>query len=451
MSDNRRQVSREEEARRRRREQRLREERRRKKRRIAIMIRIGCIVVLILIIIGVVFGTRSCSRRRDEKEAREKARQEALAREEEEKRQQNQNVLAQAEALAVQYDYDGAIALLKSVEGYEEDTSLTAKITAYEKDKSALVEWDVNQVEHIFFRHLIVDQERALASEDAAVQAASQDTMTVEAFGQTLQQMYEEGYILVSIRDLVTEEKDEEGNVTYKKAELKLPSGKKPFVLSQEDVSYPFALTTAGYGARIVAGEDGKPAVEYRQADGSVVIGDYDVVPCLDAFIEEHPEFAYRGARGILGVSGYNGVLGYRTDEVLGKSGEAGNPYADYGVYDTAAETAACQAVIQLLKEDGWEFASNGYGGLSYASTLDRVQADAQKWSERVGSLIGGTDLLFYPEGTDIGSWTDYDSENQKFTYLKSMGFSFFFNRDDANTFWVQVRPSYVRQARRKL
>ena len=192
MSDHKRQASREEEARRRRRAQRLREERRRKKRRIAIMIRIGCVAVFVLFIIGVIFGARSCSRRREEKEAREKARQEALARKEEEKRQQNQNVLAQAEALAVQYDYDGAIALLKNVEGYEEDTSLTAKITAYEKDKSALVEWDVNQVEHIFFRHLIVDQERAGASEDPAVQAANQNTMTVEAFLQTLEHMYEE-------------------------------------------------------------------------------------------------------------------------------------------------------------------------------------------------------------------------------------------------------------------
>lgn len=85
MSDHKRQASREEEARRRRRAQRLREERRRKKRRIAIMIRIGCVAVFVLFIIGVIFGARSCSRRREEKEAREKARQEALARKEEEK------------------------------------------------------------------------------------------------------------------------------------------------------------------------------------------------------------------------------------------------------------------------------------------------------------------------------------------------------------------------------
>lgn len=450
MSDQKKMTNEEEEARQRRRERRLREERRRRKRRIAILLRIGCVVVFLLIITGIVFGVKSCRKAMEEREAKQKAQQEEQARKEAEKKQKNQSVIEESEKLAVQYDYDGAIALVKEVEGYEEDTALTAKITAYEKDKAGLVTYDVEQVEHFVFRNLIANEEMASSAENAAVQEMNQNTMTVEAFQQTLQEMYEDGYLLVSIRDLVKEKKAKDGKVTYEKGELKLPAGKKPFILSQEDVSYPFVLTSSGYGSKMVLGEDGGLAVEYKNAEGNMVKGDYDVVPCLEAFLLEHPDFSYRGARGILGLTGYNGVLGYRTDEDLAKSAVEGNVYADYGTFDTEVERENCKAVIEALRAKGWEFACNGYSGMSYASTMDRVQADVQKWTDRVGSLIGGTDLLLYPGGTDIGSWKDYEEDNAKYAYLKSMGFSFFCNIDNANEYWVQIRSSYVRQSRKK-
>lgn len=450
MSDNRRRTREEEELRRRRREKRLREERRRKKRRKAILLRIACVAVLVLIIFGIVSGMRGCSKRSKEREAQLKVQQEEERRKEEEKKMQGRDILSQAEQMATQYDYDGAIKMIKGIEGYEDDTSLTARIKAFEKDKAGMTAYDVEQVEHIFFRSLIVDQELADSSEDEAVQTANQNTMTVDAFNQTLQQMYEDGYVLVSLRDLVKVSKGDKGDGSFEKGELMLPSGKKPFVLSQEDVSYPLTLSSTGRGSRIVIGEDGKLAVEYQQADGNVVTGGYDVVPCLDTFIEQHPDFSYRGAKGILGLTGYNGILGYRTDEDLAKSSEEGNKYADYGPFDTDAEIESAKTVIQALKDDGWEFASNGYSGMSYASTLDRVQADAQKWSDRVGSLIGGSDILLYPGGTDIGSWTDYSKDDQKYEYLKSMGFDFFCNIDNANEYWLQIRNDYVRQARKE-
>ena len=48
--------------------------------------------------------------------------------------------------------------------------------------------------------------------------------------------------------------------------------------------------------------------------DGSVSVGDYDLVPLLDAFVEAHPDFSYHGRKGVLAMTGYEGVLGYRTD-----------------------------------------------------------------------------------------------------------------------------------------
>ena len=50
-----------------------------------------------------------------------------------------------------------------------------------------------------------------------------------------------------------------------------------------------------------------------KMDDGSISVGAYDLVPLLDEFIEEHPDFSYRGAKAVLAFTGYNGILGYRT------------------------------------------------------------------------------------------------------------------------------------------
>jgi hypothetical protein len=48
-------------------------------------------------------------------------------------------------------------------------------------------------------------------------------------------------------------------------------------------------------------------------ANGNTVTGDYDMVPILEKFVAQHPDFSYRGAKAVLALTGYNGLLGYRT------------------------------------------------------------------------------------------------------------------------------------------
>lgn len=38
------------------------------------------------------------------------------------------------------------------------------------------------------------------------------------------------------------------------------------------------------------------------------------MVPRLNTFLKKHPDGAYKGARGMIAMTGYNGVFGYRTD-----------------------------------------------------------------------------------------------------------------------------------------
>lgn len=305
-----------------------------------------------------------------------------------------------------------------------------------EKEKQEqLVKTDVLKVPHISFDTLVVNAE-----------AAGSDGITVDEFNQMLQTLYDQDYILVSIHDLAEVSGGESG--IMQPADLELPEGKKPLVISQNDVSYSLTLPAGGYASRLLVDESGTLVSEYHQTDGTVVTGAYDVVSCLEAFLQEHPDFSWQGARGILGISGSSGILGYRTDEIFGKSEQEGNPYAAaYGTFDTAAETEAAKTVLQALKDTGWEIACQGYSGISYASEYDLVTADLEQWKQKTEPVVGSTDLLLYPQGTDIASWKDYSEENQKFVYLQEQGFDYFCNLDP-NLYWVQIRDTYLRQGR---
>lgn len=71
-------------------------------------------------------------------------------------------------------------------------------------------------------------------------------------------------------------------------------------------------------------------------------------------------------------------------------------------------------------------------------------------WENRcTGTWLRDVNILLYPYGTDIASWSDYTGDNQKYTYLKEKGFLYFSNEDQQNEYMVQIRDNYVRQARK--
>ena len=184
--------------------------------------------------------------------------------------------------------------------------------------------------------------------------------------------------------------------------------------------------------------------------------GAYDCVPLLDQFLEEHPDAAYHGAKGTIALTGYDGILGYRTD-IAYKTGE--NLTADQQAwldahpdFDWEQECAEAKKVADALKEDGWKFASHTWGHLRVGAntSLENIKADTEKFKAYVDPLIGGTDTIIFAHGEDIADWHDYSMDNEKFAYLKSQGYNFFCNVDSSQYF-LQIRDNYVRQGRRNL
>lgn len=372
--------------------------------------------------------------------------------------QANDKTAAMEEAayLAATYDYDGAIEKLNSVEGAAEDSEIAAKIAEYQSIKDSCVPVNMNEVTHIFYHSLVVDPERGFAGDDSLAAGFKQWMTTVDEFNKITQAMYDNGYVLVRLRDLVTQTTDANGNVHFvPNTELKLPQGKKAFVMSMDDLSYYHSYDGRGIASKLVLDENGKPTCEYVQADGTTVTGAYDYIPLLDQFIAEHPDASYKGAKGMIALTGYNGILGYRTDiayktrENLTSDQQAWlDAHPDFN-WDN--ECTEAKKVADAIKADGWEFASHTWGHIRIGdASLERIQTDTEKWRTYVEPLVGPTDTIIFAHGQDLSDWHDYSGENEKFNYLKSQGYNFYCNVDSTQYF-LQIRDNYVRQGRRNL
>lgn len=349
-------------------------------------------------------------------------------------------LLADAKALADEYDYDGAVALLTADTAYSSAPEVTSAISAYTDEKSKLVRVNPQEVTHVFFHSLIDDTSKAFDG-DSKTDGYNQMMTTASEFLKMMQSMYDRGYVLVKIHDLAYETTDENGQPKFVYGDIMLPEGKKAFVMSQDDVCYYEYMKGDGFARRIVIGEDGYPTCEMEQEDGTIVTGDFDLIPLLEKFVQEHPGFSYKGARAIIAFTGYNGILGYRTDE----SYKDKNP-----TYEEDRAQAA--KVAQNLREHGWELASHSWGHRNMGTiSMEHFQTDSQKWEKNVESLIGPTDIILYPFGSDIGDWRPYTDDNARFTYLKSLGFRYFCNVDASKSYWMQLGQDHFRQGRRNL
>ena len=366
-------------------------------------------------------------------------------------------LLEKAEFVAAGFDYEKACRMLQEFEHYDRVPMLADKVTEYTAKDAQLVSYArMDQVTHVFFHSLIVDPSRAFDGEYTD-DGYNQYMTTCDEFWAMLESMYERGYILVTPYQVAYEVSDAYGTrFTY--GDIRIPEGRIPFIMSQDDLNYygymiggesgvnevpVFANTKGdGFAHRIVIGEDGYPTCEYMDKDGNITTGDYDLVPLLEKFIQEHPDFAYRGARAVLGMTGYEGVFGYRT-----KPSYEGT----IGTERYQAEVQAAKEVAQCLRDHGWILASHSYGHPAYGNiTAEKVEIDSDKWENTVQTVIGETDIILYPHGSDIAGTGPYTFDNAKFAALYEDGYRYYFNVD-SNIYWSQLGDNYYRGGRRNL
>lgn len=355
---------------------RQRREQRRKRRQKAIMLRIALVFAGILFAAGVVWGISSLFKGNEKKDTKE-----------------------QKEAV----DHQEPIEVLESVE--------------------------LDDVLHLSFNSLIGDTAAAFHQEnEQRSKAIAQGHITVAEFEGILQQLYQQGYVLVHLEDLVQVQED----ASLKSKELMLPQGKKPLIISQQNVNYSLDTYGQGLPTKLIVDDSGNIVSEVIDSNKTTITGAYDVITCLNAFVQSHPDFSHEGAKGIIGISGADGVLGYRTDASFATS--EGNKYAsEFGVYDSAAEMEALKIVVNTLKEDGWEFACSGYQYITYGQNPEAITQDLKLWKSNLADVFGESKIFFYPNGKDIGMGTFYSQDNESYKVLKEHGFRYFSSLDLAN------------------
>jgi hypothetical protein len=224
-----------------------------------------------------------------------------------------------------------------------------------------LVRWH-GPVEELFVHPLVIDP--ALAFTDDTLGHGFQDYfVTAREFTVLLDQLQEHGWTLVDVHRAAA------GTVT-------VPPGRKPLVLVEDDVNYYRYFDGRGLATRLVL-DDGRVRA---QLPGGALTDD-DVVPLVEAEVAAHPEFSADGAKGVLALTGYEGLLG------------------EHDVELPAARTRLV-ALASELRRTGWTFASHTYGHLDLSRNPSAtIMADDARWRDLTTGILGPVDILVYPYG----------------------------------------------------
>ena len=261
-------------------------------------------------------------------------------------------------------------------------------------------------VTNIFFHPLIAFPERAFDG-DSYSRQMDDWFITVTEFVRIIESLYNDGYILVAPHHLY-QWQTVDGQLVMVKKDLALPKGRRPLLLSIDDLNYYQYMKNNGTVHRFILDDKGKLATLTQfEGEEPLITDDNSIPTILEAFLEERPDFAFDGARGVIALTGFQGILGYQT-HLLSSPG-----YED--------ERRGAVAVADTLKAMGWAFASHGYGHYSArTASLSLLLRDNAQWQQEVGELVGPTEYYIYP----FGAYPTTDSAN--FRSLLDAGFHVF-------------------------
>jgi peptidoglycan/xylan/chitin deacetylase (PgdA/CDA1 family) len=340
------------------------------------------------------------------------------------------DALKSAETLMQGYYYEEAIAKLKEAKpltiltdeelSYFDNSLIESmnkvssqifelKINEIEKAKASLVKYE-GETHHIFFHSLIVYPELAFDNIGRDPNGYNMWMVTASEFKKMLPELKEKGYVLYKLSDYIAPDPNNAGSIVLK--DIMLPPGKIPLVISIDDVSYYDYMKPDGFAERLVAGDDGKVYTEVISPDGlKSLTRDGDVMPILDDFILENPDFSYRGAKGVIAVTGFEGALGYN--------------FIKEKDSDKKSELIAeAKKTADLLKKNGWLFASHSYTHNQYfrdgSMTLDKMKNDLDRWVLNIEPVVGKTNIYISPFGVR------YKNDNPSFRYIVENGFNIF-------------------------
>ena len=252
-----------------------------------------------------------------------------------------------------------------------------------------LVLWH-GPVEHLFFHTLVIHPKLAFTSEPIG-QGFREWFVTVDEFRKILDQLYANGWTLVDINRAAH-------------GEARVPPGRKPLVISEDDVNYYDNTRARGLGWKLALDRHGNVKIEEHDHTG-IHLTDHDLVPMVDEFVARHPLFSTDGAKGVLAVTGYEGVLGERVN--------------DRAAPDWRATVARAKKLAARLRATGWTFASHSYAHDDETKiSVARLIHDLTEWRTEDEPIVGPTDVYVYPYGAG------FPMDSPQIKVLRDFGFT---------------------------
>lgn len=420
--------------------------RRRKKSRLQIFkeVYLPPIVVCLCAILVLSFGIGALSSKIQQHKLDKSAEQSRLDASVSAKDQQEidaQNALEQAAELAMVYNYDDAITVLDNFLNSVEDTTAFTKLTAQRSEyltikNQLVVHQDPALIPNLSFHVLIHDMAKAKLDEQWGGMY-NRNFVTTSEFTKILGELYNNNYVLVDFNTFTTN-----NNGTILAKTFALPEGKKPIMITQTLVNY-FAYMTdhdkngepdadTGFAYRLVVTDSGDIKAEYKDASG-VQVGDFDLVPILETFLKEHPDFSYKGARATLAVTGSEGIFGYRINSSY---------TADFSQTYRDEQIAGAKKLVEALRSKGYTLACNSYDNKDYKQlNANQIQNELQQWAQQITPVIGNVDVFVFAQKSDL---SDYNGN--AFNIMTTSGFRYFVS--NANSPSTEVNTTYVRQKR---
>lgn len=279
-------------------------------------------------------------------------------------------------------------------------------VFAEENADSSLVAYN-GEIKHVFTHCLLSDPSLALDPKNSMSKDYARDCITKDEFKLILHFLHKHNYVLINPHELFFVQDSQ-----ISRKQLYLPKGKKPLIFSFDDVNYDHRKMGKGMVDKLILDKNGEIATQ-TQKNGKIYISkDNEFVPILNSFVNSHPDFSFKGAKGVLCLTGYDGILGYRTQS---KNKTNRNQ-----------EIAECKKVVKKLKSDGWIFACHSYGHYHMKKiSLQKFEQELKLWNDEVVPLIGKTDIYVYP----YGEWEILNKNNQiseKHKLLTDDGFKLF-------------------------
>ena len=271
---------------------------------------------------------------------------------------------------------------------------------------SNLVEYS-GEVKHVFTHCLLANPSLALSRNNPMSKDYARDCITKDEFKSILHFLHKNNYVLINPHDLYVVK-----NSSISRKKLFLPKGKKPLIFSFDDVNYDHKKMGKGMVDKLILDKNGEIATQTQIGKKAYISNDNEFVPILNSFVNSHPDFSFNGAKGVLCLTGYDGILGYRTQSK--------------NKINREKEVAECKKVVKKLKSDGWTFACHSYGHYHMKKiSVEKFKQELDLWNNEVVPLIGKTDIYVYP----YGEWEILDEGqkiSEKHKLLVSDGFKLF-------------------------